>query len=392
MSHSFQFWRATVLLIAAAPLVYYLAAMIAAWRFFRAERSKILPSHMPAVSVLKPVRGVDFASYENYSSFCRQKYAESEILFGVNDLDDPAVDVIKRVIADYPESKIRLVVGAEQIGANRKVNMLARLAEQASFEILSLTDGDVRVGPHYLREAVASLTEQDTGAVTCFYRGIAEKNLWAEIEAVGASSDLFAGVVVANWMEGITFGLGASITTTKEWVEKIGGFASIADLLADDYELGNRIARNGGRVKLSRETVWTMYPAQTARSFWEHQVRWARTVRLCRPASYVGLVFTHGLPWAALAAALAPAKWIGAAYLCAYFVLRLAMAWTVGVWGVGDEVLRRKLWLVPLRDAIQFVVWLASFASNRVVWGGVEYKIKDGRMLAAEGAVSPRGG
>jgi len=375
------------LLIAAAPLVYYLAAMIAAWRFFRAERSRVLPSHTPAVSVLKPVRGVDFASYENYASFCRQEYPEYEILFGVNDLDDPAVGVIKRVISDHPESKIKLLVGAQEIGANRKVNMLARLAEEASFPILSLTDGDVRVGPHYLRDMAAFFTEKDTGAVTCFYRGIADKNLWAEIEAIGASSDLFGGVLVANWMEGITFGLGASITTTKGWVEKIGGFASIADLLADDYELGNRIAKNGGRVKLSRETVWTMYPAQTAGSFWEHQVRWARTVRLCRPASYVGLLLTHGLPWAVLAAAVAPARWIGVAYLGAYFVLRMAMAWTVGVWGVGDDVLRRRLWLVPLRDAIQFVIWLASFVSNRVVWGGVEYRIKEGRMFAAEAAI-----
>ena len=376
-------------MIAAAPLVYYLVAMIAGWRFFRAERSRVLPSYTPPVSVLKPVRGVDFASYENYASFCRQEYPEYEILFGANQLEDPAVEVIKRVIADHPESKIKLVVGAEGIGANRKVNMLARLAEEASFQILSLTDGDVRVGPHYLREVAASFGEENTGAVTCFYRGIVEKNVWAEIEAIGASSDLFGGVLVANWMEGITFGLGASITTTKEWVEKIGGFVSIADLLADDYELGNRIARSGGQVKLSRETVWTMYRAQSARSFWEHQLRWARTVRLCRPASYVGLLLTHGLPWAVLAAAVAPAQWVGGAYLCAYFVLRMAMAWTVGVWGVGDEVLRRRPWLVPLRDAIQFVIWLASFASNRVVWGGVQYKIEEGRMLEVSGA-APR--
>jgi ceramide glucosyltransferase len=384
----FHFWRVALLCIAAAPLVYYLAAMIAAWRFFRAERSTVLPSHMPGVSVLKPVRGVDFASYDNYSSFCEQDYAEYEILFGVNDMNDPAIDLIKRLIADHPASKIKLIVGAPQIGTNRKVNMLARLAQEARFQILSLTDGDVRVGPLYLREVAALFEEKGTGAVTCFYRGIAQKNLWAELEAIGASSDLFGGVLVANWMEGITFGLGASITTTKDWVQKIGGFVSIADFLADDYELGNRIAKSGGRVKLSRETVWTMYPAQTARSFWEHQVRWARTVRLCRPASYVGLLLTHGLPWAVLAAAVAQARWISGAYLCAYLVLRMAMAWTVGVWGVGDEVLRRRLWLVPLRDAIQFIIWLASFSSNRVVWGGVEYKIRKGRMLAAGDAVS----
>lgn len=381
MIHFPHFWRWAILVLAAAPLTYYTAAIIAAWRFFRRERSRSLAAHTPGVSVLKAIHGVDFASYENYASFCKQDYPQYEILFGVNDASDPGVEVIERVIADHPNIEIRLIIGAEQIGANRKVNMLARLAREAQYQVLSLTDGDVRVGPQFLREVAALFAEQDTGAVTCFYRGIVEKNLGAELEAIGASSDLFAGVLVADWTEGITFALGASITTTKEWLAKVGGFEAIADMLADDYELGNRIARNGGRVRLSREAVWTMYPAQTARSFWDHQVRWARTVRLCRPASYVGLLFTHGLPWSILAAATAPAKWIGGLYLGAYFVLRTSMAWTVGVWGVGDDALRRKFWLIPARDTLQFVIWLASFASNRVVWAGVEYKIKKGKMI-----------
>lgn len=386
MIHFFHFWRWPILVFAAAPLIYYAAAIIGAWRFFRRERSRSLAAYTPGVSVLKAIRGVDFASYENYASFCKQDYPQYEILFGVNDANDPAVEVIERVIADHPNINISLFIGAEQIGANRKVNMLARLAREAQYQMLSLTDGDVRVGPKYLREVAALFAETNTGAVTCFYRGVVEKNLKAQLEAIGASSDLFAGVLVADWMEGITFALGASITTTKEWLAKIGGFEPIADMLADDYELGNRIAKSGGRVRLSREAVWTMYPAQTARSFWEHQVRWARTVRLCRPASYVGLLFTHGLPWAIFAAALAPATWIGGLYLGAYFVLRTGMAWMVGVWGVGDDALRGKLWLIPVRDAMQFVIWLASFASNRVVWGGVEYRVKQGKMIPLEPA------
>jgi ceramide glucosyltransferase len=240
-----------------------------------------------------------------------------------------------------------------------------------------------------LREAIAPLADRNVGAVTSFYRGIAEKNLGGELEAIGAASDFFAGVLMANWLEGITFGLGASIVTTKEWVGRIGGFAAIADMLADDYELGNRIAKAGGRILLSREVVSTMYPAQTARSFWQHQVRWSRTVRLSRPLSFLGLIFTHSFPWALLAALIAPSSWIGAAYLVAYLVLRLTMAWTVGVWGIRDDVVRRKLWLVPLRDAIYFVVWLASFASNRIHWGGEEYLMRRGRLVPAMLSESP---
>jgi ceramide glucosyltransferase len=386
-------WKDAVLLIAVAPLAYYVTATIAVVRFFRRERRRPLSADTPPVSLLKPVKGVDFASYENFSSFCRLDYPNYEILFAVNDETDPAVPLIKRLAAEFAERRIHLVAGAPQVGANRKVNNLIAMLREARYDVIVLTDGDVRVGPNYLREVVAPfadgfLSGKKIGAVTSFYRGIAEKNLAAELEAIGVSSDFFAGVLVAQWKEGMTFALGASIATTRQWVAKIGGFEAIANMHSDDYELGNRIARAGGGVLLSREPVWTMYPAETAREFWDHQVRWSRTVRLCRPISYLGLIFTQGLPWAILAALLAPSGWVAAAYLLAYLVLRLIMAWTVGVWGVGDDVLRRRLWLVPLRDAVYFAVWLASFASNRITWRGEAFTMEKGQMVPAGAARS----
>ena len=381
----YAMWRDALLILAATPLVYYALAILVAVQFFRKQRARPLPEYSPPVSLLKPVRGVYFGSYENFVSFCQQDYLEYEILFAVNDDRDPAVPLIQRIVEEFPERRIRLLVGAEHLGANRKVNKLAWLAREARHDVLVLTDGDVRVVPRYLREVVAPLADRKIGAVTSFYRAIAEKSLWAELEAVGASSDFFAGVLMAGWTEGIRFALGASIATTKEWLGKIGGFEVFADALADDYEVGQRIAKAGGEVVLSREAVWTMYPAQTLGSFWNHQVRWARTVRLCRPLSYVGLLFTQGLPWALLTAIVAPAKWIAGVYLVAYLILRFAMAWTVGIWGVRDEVLRRKAWLVPLYDAIHFVVWLASFGSNHIRWGNVEYVIRKGRMVLIRG-------
>jgi ceramide glucosyltransferase len=379
-------WRTVLLVVAAAPLVYYLAATIAAWRFFRRERRRVSGDFAPPVSVVKPVRGVDFGSYENFASFCQQDYPDYEILFAVNDASDPAVPLIHRLIAQFPKQQIRLLVGAEKLGANRKVNKLARLAAEARHEILAITDGDVRVGTNYLREVVAPFTDENMGAVTSFYRGITEKNLGAELEALGASTDFFAGVLVAEWMEGLSFALGASIVTTKRWLDRIGGFQAIANMHSDDYELGHRIAQAGGKVLLSREAVWTMYPAQRLSGFWQHQVRWARTVRLCRPLSYVGLLFTHGLPWAVLAALVSPATWISAVYICGYLVLRYIQAAVVGIWGVRDQVLRQKLWMLPLRDAIYFLVWIASFASNRISWGGEEYTMHGGQMVRVESA------
>jgi ceramide glucosyltransferase len=380
MIHLHDGWVVAVLVVAAFPLIYYLLAIFAALTVSHHADERGAPPFEPPVSILKPVHGVDFASYENYASFCTQDYPEYEILFAVNEESDPAVPLVQQLIADYPQRRIALLIGAEYLGANRKVNNLARLTREAKYEVLALSDGDVRVGPKYLRNVVAPLRDGNVGAVTSFYRAVAQHNLYAELEAVGASSDFFAGVLMAAWTEGVKFALGASIATTKRWMQKIGGFEAIASFLADDYEIGRRITQCGGQVVLSHETVSTMYPAQTFRGFWEHQLRWARTVRLCRPTSYAALLFTQGLPWAIAAALLAPAPWIAASYLLAYLALRLVMACLVGVSVVGDEVLRRRWWLVPLWDAIHFVVWAASFASNHVVWGNIEYVIDRGRM------------
>jgi ceramide glucosyltransferase len=381
--HSSAWGNAILLLVACVPLAFYLFAILAALRFFSRERKKVLGSYMPPVSILKPVRGVDFASYENYASFCRQDYPEYEILFCVNDLDDPAAPLIRNLMSEYPRCNIRLFAGAPQLGSNRKVNNLALLAREAQHELLVQSDGDVRVGPNYLRELSVPFERAETGVVSCFYRGITEANVWAQIEALGAATDFSAGVLVADWIEGVTFALGASVATTKPWLGKIGGYEALANVLADDYEIGNRVGKAGGRVMVSREVVSTMYPALTFKKFWEHQSRWARTVRLCRPASYIGLLFTHGLPWAVLGA-LACRSSLGAlAILVAYLVLRFAVAWTVGVWGLRDETARRKLWLVPLRDALHFAVWVASFFSNRITWGEAEFRLtSNGEMIA----------
>jgi ceramide glucosyltransferase len=380
MTSHLSIWRAGLLVLAAAPLTYYLVAIFSAVRFFGRERTKRLAEFAPPVSLLKPLHGVDFASGINFESFCTQNYPEYEILFCVNDMQDPAVPLLEQAIKDFPQCSIRILSNAPKIGSNQKVNNLVLLAREAKHEIMVQSDGDVRVSPDYLKNVVAEFADESVGAVSCFYRGVAERNFWAEVEAVGAASDFFAGALVANLPGRVTFALGASVATTKTWLEKIGGYEALADLLADDYEIGNRVHTAGGKVLLSREAVWTMYPAQSLKGFWEHQVRWARTVRLVRPASFFGLVVTHGLPWCMLALAVAPSAWVGAGFLGAYLVLRLLMAWVVGVWGVGDEVLRKKLWLVPVRDAIHFAVWLAGFASNRVTWGGVDYAIEGGRM------------
>jgi len=362
-------------------LGFYSAAIFAALKFSRRSQKNSSPEFTPQVSLLKPVHGTDFGSAESFASFCTQNYPSYEILFAANEDADPALQIVRALIVEYPERKIRILTGAPFFGENRKVNNLALMAREASHEILVITDGDVRVGPDYLRNVVAPFADRMTGAVTSLYRGVVQPNAFAELEALGAATDFAAGVLVAERKEGLTFALGASIVTTKSWIQRIGGLEPIAQLLADDYELGRRVAAAGGEVLLSREVVATMYPVQTLRAFWDHQLRWARTVRLCRPISYIGLIFTHGLPWAVLAAVLSHAATTAAICLGAHLLLRLSMAFAVGVGVLEDQTVRRRWWLIPLRDAVHFIVWLASFASNRVTWGEAQFVMKNGQMV-----------
>jgi ceramide glucosyltransferase len=232
-----------------------------------------------------------------------------------------------------------------------------------------------------LREVAAPFVDPHVGAVTALFRGMVEGDLGSELECVGTSTDFCPSVLVDRKLEGVKFTLGATMATTKRRLAEIGGFEALVNHHSDDFELGKRIAARGFRIELLREPVWMAFPVQTFKRFLQHELRWAIGVRNIRPLSHLGLVFTHGLFWALLAAAVAPAAWISALYPAVYVVLRFAMAWTAGVWGLRDPVVRRRIWLVPLRDGLAFGVWLASFVSNRIEWRGMEFEIQKGLLV-----------
>ena len=333
------------------------------------------------MSILKPIYGLDRETYENYASFCRQDYPEFEILFCVSDDRDPAVPVIQKIIADFPERPIRLLVGSEQLGASDKVNKLCRMVREARHEIVIVTDSDVRVDPGFLRAIAGAFRDAEVGGVTCLYRGLTDGSFAASLEAMGNSTDFAAGVLV-NWLGGkIDFMLGAVMATTKKNLAEIGGFESLVDYFCDDFELGNRIARNGHRIELSTFPVSIVYPSETfSEAFW-HQVRWNLSIRYSRPAGHLGLIFTQGLPWTILATLVAPSAPIALLYVAAYVVLRSEVARNVGVWGMQDRALRAKLALLPARDAFAFVVWLASFFPQRIRWRDKEFYVRNRRLV-----------
>jgi ceramide glucosyltransferase len=383
-----------VLTIALAPFAYYVLATYCAWEYFRGTRKMPAPDpcYKPPVSILKPVRGLDREAYENFASFCRLDYPEYEIIFAVPDRDDPATAVIERLQRDFPKRQIRLLFGSPRVGTNSKVNKLCNLVKAARHDVLVISDSDVRVEPDCLREMVAPLADMKIGLVTSLFRGIAGDTLASELDALGVPADSAASSLVARKLEGsMHFAFGWMMATTKWHLSEVGGFEAIANHHSDDFEIGNRIAAKGYRVELMRKHVWMVFPNETMEQFIGHEMRWSIGLRNVRRLGYLGLALTYGLPWALLAALVAPSAAVAEAYVLAYLLLRLTMAWTVGAWGIGDPVTRRSIWLVPVRDAINFGVWLAGFFASKIQWRGLSYRVKDGLLIPLPLSTGSRG-
>lgn len=379
------YWIALVL--AAAPLAYFVLSLHSVVSHFCEVRNAlpIKSSYSPPVSILKPVRGMDYEAYENFASYCRLDYPEYELIFAVADPDDPVVPVIERLQTDFTQCSVRLIKGVERIGTNSKVNSLYRLVQEAKYDLIVMSDSDVRVDPDYLEGIAPLFADSRVGAVTAFYRGITAGGLAADLEALGMYLDSAPGALVARKLERkMQFAFGWTMATTKKRLSEIGGWEAMANHHSDDFELGNRIARLGYRVELMRKPVSMTFPEETIGQYFRHELRWSIGLKNVRPSAYRWLMLTHGLPWALLAAALAArCGWegIAAAHLIAYLVLRLGLAWTTGAWGLGDTGAWKKLWLVPLRDAINFVAWVSGFFSEVIQWRGLAYRVKNGQLF-----------
>jgi ceramide glucosyltransferase len=377
--------RDAVFAAALASLAFYLFGGWAAWRFFRsAPVTSVVSAFAPPASILKPVRGLDRSAYENFASFCRQDYPEYEILFAADDESDPAVAVIRRLMRDFPEQSIQLFIGADRVGTNNKVAKLCRLAEEAHHDLLVISDSDVRVTPDYLRGVAAPFADPNVGAVTALYRAIQAPTFGAVMDTVGASASFSTSALVARSLEGLKFTMGSTMATTRQRLAEIGGFAALLDLHSDDYEFGRRIAERGYRVELAQKPVDMEFPSETLSGYLRHELRWLVGIRHIRPGGHFGLLMTQGIAWAAAAALLAASHAAAIGWIFAYLSVRLATGYVVGVWGLGDPVLRRKLWLLPLHDFFMFFVWLASFAVNRIEWRGLEFTLENGRLIPVE--------
>ena len=372
-------------LVSAVSVVYCVLCTWAGTRYASHRRRLASAIGLPPVSILKPLKGTDPEMYASLRSHCTQKYPTYEILFGVTIPDYPVISVVEKLIDEFPERTIRLVRCDKKLGANGKVSSLAQLAAVAAYDFFLVNDSDIRVEPGYLRQVMTELQAPETGLVTCLYRGVPADTLGSGLESLSIGTDFMAGVLAARQIEcGLRFGLGSTLAFRRRDLEAIGGFEAIVDYLADDYELGNRIAARNLKVKLSESVVETYLPAYDRAGFFSHQLRWARTIRTSRAGGYAGLLFTFTLPWATLTLILARGAIWATGLLAAAIAARTTMALITSQLVLRDRAFARWFWLLPFRDFLAVVIWLRGLAGRKIVWRGEVFDLKNGKLTRSD--------
>jgi ceramide glucosyltransferase len=383
--------EAITTLLTLSGLAYLLMALWGARDFVHHwQRRSLDIGHAPDVTILKPVKGIDPRMYAGLVSHCQQQYTGNfEIVFGVSSLDDPAAAEINRLRAEFPAIAIRLVECRERLGTSGKVSNLVQMLREARYEHVIINDSDIYVTPHYLTRVMACFADPHVGMVTAPYIGRTADSgpgltLCSRLEALGISTDFFAGVLTARKLEGgIRFGLGSTLATSKAALAKAGGLEPLVEYLADDYEMGERIANAGFRVELCSEVVETTVPAYQFAGFRDHQLRWARSTRDSRKLGYLGLGITYALPWAIMTCIASGLALWSFSLLSVVLLARVAVALSVGVGVLRDGQVLRDLYLLPLRDLFGLGFWAWSFAGDTVVWRGELFHLRNGRITPA---------
>lgn len=361
-------------------LAYSLISLACARRYFAAPQPQ--SSVQPAVSILKPVKGMDEESYQNFASFCSQEYrGEIQLLFVVASPDDPVVTVIRQVMADFPGHDISLVINPAIHGPNYKVSNLINAFPKARHDIIIVCDSDIRVSPGYLASVTSHFSDPRVGLVTSLYRTSRVHGIATAVEATGFTTEMIPNVMVARQLEGLSFALGASMAVRREALASMGSFEALADYLADDYQLGNKIHRQGWHIALDNCFVESMVSAENLAVTFSRQLRWARTMRVSRPGGYLASGITLPFPAVLLAMLIAHTPATALSSILLLYGVRLGVCTLFSRCFVRDGLLPRWLWLIPLRDMLAFFSWALSFLGNQVEWRGSRFLLGPGGKL-----------
>jgi ceramide glucosyltransferase len=378
-----------LLLVAAAGLlassVFVVLVVAASARHLRRGPKPTEPSVWHAVTMLKPLHGLEPDLESNLESFFSQDYPDFELIFGARDLGDPALAVVRQLHKRYPKVKAKIVTSGSPDRPNAKICSLEQMYTQATTPYLVISDSDVHVDPSYLKEVVRPLFDERVGLVTCLYRGVPTGGAWSTLEALGMSVEMTSGVVVADMLEGMQFALGPTMAVRRDALEKAGGIGALADYCADDYLLGKRVFEAGYTVLLSSHVIDHVVINRTFRQSVLHQVRWMKSTRFSRPAGHIGAGLTYAMPFGVLGlvAAMAAGHILLGIGLLAWAVLnRLIMTIVAGWFVVRDPRSLKYCWLYPIRDFTGFCYWCASFFGNTIVWRDETYRLEhDGKMV-----------
>jgi len=362
---------------------YCLLALHAVRRF--AGMQTPIPGERPAVSVLKPLAGGDPELYDNLRSFLEQDWPSVQLVCGVADAADPAVATVERLRRDLPGRDIALVVDGRRHGGNAKVGNLINMLDSARHDILVIADSDMRVGRDYLAAVVTHLLQPGIGLVTCLYRGRPKPDLWSRLGALQINAGFVPQVLVGHLTGAREGCYGATMALKRETLARLGGFAALADHLADDWLLGEKVRALGQRVALSPYLVDDILFEPDLATLFAHERRWARTIRLLAPWGQLGSIVTHPLPLALLALLLGGGGWALTA-LAAALTGRLALVYGASrAFGVAPPA----AWLVPVRDLLSFAVWIACWFGSTVSWRGEHYHVGADGRLTLKGLIEP---
>ncbi|MBZ5724223.1 MAG: bacteriohopanetetrol glucosamine biosynthesis glycosyltransferase HpnI [Acidobacteriia bacterium] len=368
-----------LLALVTGSLVYCVLTIVAAARYSAVRPPQ--PGATPPISVLKPLAGVEDGLEENLRTFFEQDYPYFELLFAVRSPDDRAIALVESLRAHYRAIPARLIVTGEPPYPNAKVYSLDRMLAAASHDLIVMADSDVRVTPGMLATIAREFEDPALGLATCPYRAVPGRSFWSTLEAIGLNTEFISGVLVARMLDGMKFALGPTIAARRDTLARIGGFDAVKDYLAEDFVMGKLAAARGDGVILSSYVIEHRIGAQPFAQNLRHRLRWNRSTRRSRPWGYIGQLFTNPLPLALLLCAVRPALW---PVLIPTAVLRAVAAWAASGHVLHDPLTRRLWYLVPLQDLASFLVWIAGFFGNTIVWRGRKYRLlPDGRLEPA---------
>jgi ceramide glucosyltransferase len=368
-----KFLAGILLLALCGAIVYSLLQILAAFRYLAVRTSSLF--RVDPISVLKPLSGLDLDLESNLRTFFEQDYAAFELLFAVRREDDPAAELVARLQREYPTVSSRMVITGEPPYPNAKVFSLDRMLAAAHYDLVVMSDSDIRVTPDFLRTVAAEFQDAHLGVATCPYCAVPGASFWSRMEATGMNTDFWGSALVARMLEGMHFAVGPTIAARRGVLQSIGGFERLKDYLAEDFVMGKFAAEAGHGVILSSYMVEHHIGSATLHQNIDHRLRWARSTRRSRPAGYVGQLFTMPVPLAVVVCVAAPAWWP---------VLPLALiVRALAAYAVSARVLRARInWLLlPIEDLLGFCFWIAGFFGNTISWRGRRYRLfSDGRL------------